>query len=108
MIVLESEHGITCECGQTFKTSGEHTKHVAIQEVLSEVKRIGGEKFYQVAKQWEDDAHSGNLQEFAATRSIELRPENATQIAKKEIIHMVRQHEEYRIDGYQDSESGNE
>jgi len=105
---LESEHGITCECGQTFKTSEEHTRHVAIREVLAEVKRIGGEKFYTVAKQWEDDAHSGDLQEFTATHDLELRPENATRIAKKEIIHMIHHHDEYGINGYQDSEGGTE
>ena len=103
---MESEHGVTCKCGQTFKTSEEHTKHVAIQEILEEVKRIGGEKFYEVAKGWEDDAHSGDLREFAAAHSLELRPENATQIAKKEINHMVQHYEEYHIDGYQDSEGG--
>lgn len=105
---MESEHGITCKCGQTFKTSEEHTKHIAIRKVLDEVKRIGGEKFYQVAKQWEDDAHSGDLREFAATHDLELRPENATRIAKKEIIHMVQHHDEYCINGYQDSEGGTE
>jgi hypothetical protein len=105
---LESEHGITCKCGQTFKTSEEHTKHVAIQRVLDEVKRIGGEKFYKVAKKWEDDAHSGDLREFAANHDLELRPENATRIAKKEIIHMVQHFEEYHIDGYQDEEGGPE
>jgi len=105
---LESEHGITCECSQTFKTSEEYTKHVAIKEVLDEVKRIGGEKFYQVAKQWEDDSHSGDLREFAVTLDLELRPENATQIAKEEIDHMVQHYDEYHIDGYHDSEGGNE
>ena len=103
---MEPEHGVTCKCGQTFKTSEEHTKHVAIQEILDEVKRIGGEKFYEVAKEWEDDAHSGDLREFAATHGLELRPENATRIAKKEINHMVQHYEEYHIDGYQDSERG--
>lgn len=104
---MESEHGITCKCGQTFKTSEEHTKHVAIQEVLDEVKRIGGEKFHNVAKKWEDDAHSGDLQEFAATHELKLHPENATKIAKKEIIYMVQHYDEIQVDGYQDSESGN-
>jgi hypothetical protein len=105
---LEAEHGITCKCGQTFKTSEEHTKHVAIQEVLDEVKRIGGEKFYRVAKEWEDDAHSGDLREFAATHDLELRPENATRIAKKEIIYMIQHFEEIQVDGYQDGEGGTE
>jgi len=105
---LESEHGITCKCGQNFKTSEEHTKHVAIQEVLDEVKRIGGEKFYKVAKKWEDDAHSGDLREFAATHDLELRPENATLIAKKEIIYMIQHFEEIQVDGYQDGEGGPE
>jgi hypothetical protein len=101
---LESEHGITCKCGQTFKTSEEHTKHVTIRKVLDEVKRIGGEKFYTVAKQWEGDAHSGDLREFAATHDLELRPENATRIAKKEIMYMIRHYGELQIDGYQDVE----
>jgi len=105
---LESEHGITCECGQTFKTSEEYNKHVVIGEVLAEVKRIGGEKFYTIAKQWENNGHSGGLREFATTHGLELRPENATQIAKKEINHMVQHYEEYHINRYQDGEGDRE
>ena len=66
----------------------------AIQKVLDEIKRIGGTKFYKVAKKWEDDAHSGSLQELAQAHNLELTPENATQIAKKEIIHIVEHHDE--------------
>ena len=72
---MESEHGITCECGQTFKTSEEHTRHVAIREVLAEVKRIGGEKFYKQAKAWEEDAHSGDyLETIEFSEDGELSP----------------------------------
>jgi len=66
----------------------------AIQETLNEIQRIGGEKFHTVAKQWENDAHSGSLQELAQAHNLELTPENATQIAKKEIIHIVEHHDE--------------
>jgi len=107
VIVLEPKHGITCNCGQTFKTSEEHTEHVAIQKVLDEVKRIGGEKFHKVGKKWEDDAHSGDLRELAATHDLELQPENATQIAKKEITHIIQHYDEYQLKGYQDIKSGN-
>lgn len=78
----------------------------AIQKVLNEIKRIGGEKFYKVAKNWEDDAHSGSLQELAQAQNLELTPENATQIAKKEITHMVQHYDEIHVDGYQDSDGG--
>jgi len=106
---LESEHGITCECGETFKTSEEHTRHVAIREVLEEVKRIGGEKFYKQAKAWEEDAHSGDLQEFTANHGLELKPENATKIAKKELIYMIRHHDEHHLGQHHDhGQGGNE
>lgn len=94
---MESEHGITCKCGQTFKTSKKFTEHVAVQRVLEEVKRIGGEKFYEVLRQWENDAHSGDVQEFVQNRDLELKPENATQIAKEEIKHIVAHHDEYSV-----------
>jgi len=100
VIVLDSGHGITCKCGESFKTSEEHTRHVAIQEVLEEVKRIGGKKFYRQAKAWEEDAHSGDLREFAETQGLELKPENATRIAKKELIYMIRHHDEHHLDQY--------
>lgn len=108
MIVLESGHGLTCKCGQTFKTSEQHTKHVTIEKILEEVKRIGGEKFHKVAKNWEDDAHSGDLREFAAAHNLELTPENATKIAKKEITHMVQHYDEIHVDGYQDTNRDNQ
>ncbi|WP_128906776.1 hypothetical protein [Halorubrum amylolyticum] len=66
----------------------------AIEKTLNEVKRIGGEKFYNVAKNWEEDAHSGSLQELAQAHNLELTPENATRIAKKEITHIVEHHDE--------------
>ena len=66
----------------------------AIQKILNEVKRIGGEKFYNQAKAWENDAHSGSIQELAQAHNLELTPENATQIAKKEIIYIVEHHDE--------------
>ncbi|GCF15050.1 hypothetical protein Harman_29850 [Haloarcula mannanilytica] len=58
------------------------------------MKRIGGKKFYKQAKAWENDAHSGDLQEFTANHGLELKPENATQIAKKEIIQIVNHHDQ--------------
>lgn len=97
---MDSGHSITCKCGENFKTSEEHTRHVAIQEVLEEVKRIGGEKFYRQAKAWGEDAHSGDLQEFTANHDLELKPENATRIAKKELIYMIRHHDEHHLDQY--------
>lgn len=98
---MQSEHGFICKCGQTFKTGEELTEHVAVNKTLSEIKRIGGERFQTVAEEWQNDAHSGDLQEFAENHDLELKPENATQIAKKQINHMVRHYDEYEIDGYQ-------
>ena len=94
---MESEHGLTCECGETFKTSENYTQHIAIEEILEEVKRIGGEKFHKQAKAWEEDAHSGDLKGFAQNHDLELKPENATKIAKKELIHMIRHHDEHQF-----------
>lgn len=106
---METERGITCKCGETFKTSEQHTRHVAIREVLEEVKRISGEKFYKQAKAWEEDAHSGDLQEFTANHGLKLKPENATRIAKKELIYMIRHHDEHGLGQYQNNgEGGNE
>jgi len=83
------------------------SRQAAIQEILAEVKRIGGEKFHKVAKEWEEDAHSGDLRELAATHDLKLQPENATQIAKKEITHIVQHYDEYQLNGYQDNKSAN-
>jgi len=66
----------------------------AIEKTLNEVKRIGGEKFYKQAEAWENDAHSGSIQELAQAHNLELTTENATQIAKKEITHIVEHHDE--------------
>jgi hypothetical protein len=66
----------------------------AIQKTLNEIKRIGGEKFYNQAAAWEKDAHSGSIQELAQAQDIELKQENATQIAKKEITYIVEHHDE--------------
>ena len=66
----------------------------AIQKTLNEIKRIGGEKFYNQAAAWEKDAHSGSIQELAQAQDIELKQENATQIAKKEITYIVEHHYE--------------
>ncbi|WP_435185101.1 hypothetical protein [Halobellus sp. EA9] len=57
------------------------------------MKRIGGTRFYKLAKQWEEDAHSGSLQELAESHGLELKPGNATEIAKKELIHIIRHHD---------------
>jgi len=98
---MQSEHSFKCECGDTFKTGKELTEHVTVNKTLSEIERIGGERFHTVAKEWEKDAHSGDLQDFAENHDLELKPQNATQIAKKQINHMVRHYDEYAIDGYQ-------
>jgi len=66
----------------------------AIEKTLNEIKRIGGPKFYNQAKAWENDAHSGSIQELAQAHNLELTPENATQIAKKEITHIIEHHDE--------------
>jgi len=92
---LEVDHGINCECGETFSQPEKLKEHIAVQQVLEEVKRISGERFHQIAQRWEDDAHSGDLHEFIANHDLELIPENATRIAKEKIKHIVNHFDEY-------------
>jgi hypothetical protein len=98
---MQANHDFICECGESFKTGEELTEHVAVHETLSEIKRIGGERFQTVAKELEKEDHDRNLQKVAENHDLELKPQNATEIAKKQINHMVCYYDEYDIDRYQ-------
>ena len=105
MIVLESEHNFICDCGRTFKTGKHLTKHVATKEILAELKRIGGPKYYRVAQAWEDNPNSNGIQDFANDHDIELTVENATEIAKEGVTHIVQHYDEYEVDTYKQEPS---
>jgi len=96
---METEHGITCECGETFQTTDALERHiediVVIGQVLDEIKRIGGEKFYRVAQCFEQDTHAGDIRELAATEDIPLTEENAMELAKQELTHLINRYDEY-------------
>jgi len=91
---LQTEHGIKCTCGQTYQNPEKLTRHVTTEKVLDEVKRIAGDRFHELIEGIERDARSGNIHELAESHGIEMKPENATDIAKKQIIHLVRRHDE--------------
>jgi hypothetical protein len=90
------EHGIRCGCGEEFSSLNGMRKHLATKEALSEIRRIGGEKFYLVHFDWETGPYSENLKEIADQHNIEFHPCNATEIAKKALIHTINGYENHK------------
>lgn len=97
---MEVEHGLTCECGQTFQNPEELRRHVTIEKIKDETRRIIGLRLRAIISRWEDSLQAGDLQESTSQQDLELAPENATEIAKKQIIHTVRHFDKYDVPGF--------
>lgn len=101
-----TNHGLTCTCGETFQTPDAYTEHVTVEQVLDAVKDIGGEKFHRIIKQDEQNAHAGNLTEFADQVDITFSPDNARELAKEVVAHYVRRYDDYMLSDRLDADEG--
>jgi len=60
-----TDHGPTCDCGETFPSADALNDHITIQQTIDEIRRIGGDKFAHLTEYYEGDTHTDTINHAA-------------------------------------------